>query len=214
MHLRRAVRPRVRRDDQEQLGGIRRRYRAVDVLLIDDVQFVARMEGFQEELFHIFNGLFRSGTQLVLTCDDPRSIPTLAERLRNRFSAGLLAELQTPDLETRLEILRGKAEREKVAVPDDMLELLARGLQRSIRELGGALGAPPRPPPPAGGAAHPGGERAGPLRRPPDRAVSRQVREAVQAAAQGRTATQTPSREQVVPEPQVPQLSVPPHPSS
>jgi chromosomal replication initiator protein len=118
----------------------RRRYRAVDVLLMDDVQFVAGKEGLQEELFQTLNELFHNGIQLVLTCDvHPRWIPTLTDRLVNRVASGFLVELQTPDLQTRLDILRRKAALEHVVVPDDVLQLLASGLQCSIREMEGAL---------------------------------------------------------------------------
>lgn len=99
-----------------------RRYRAVDAPLMDDVQIVAGLGGLREELFHTMSELFHSGIQLVLTCDvHPRSIPTLTDRLRNRFASGLLVELQIPDIQTRLGILRRKAAIDRVVVPDDVL---------------------------------------------------------------------------------------------
>jgi len=118
----------------------RRRYRQVDVLLIDDVQFLAGKEGTQEEFFHTFNELFQANSQIVLTSDThPRAIPTLEDRLRSRFVSGLVTDVQPPDLETRLAILRKKSEGEKVEPPREVLELIATNVKDNIRELEGAL---------------------------------------------------------------------------
>jgi len=118
----------------------RRRYRQVDVLLIDDVQFLAGKEGTQEEFFHTFNELFQAKSQIVLTSDiHPRAIPTLEDRLRSRFVSGLVTDVQPPDLETRLAILNKKSEGERVQPPEEVLELIAIHVKDNIRELEGAL---------------------------------------------------------------------------
>ena len=118
----------------------RRRYRELDVLLIDDVQFLAGKEGLQDEFFHTFNELFQAKSLLVLTSDtNPRSIPSLEDRLRSRFLSGLVTDVQPPDLETRLAILRKKCEGEKVKPPPEVLELIAKNVRDNIRELEGAL---------------------------------------------------------------------------
>jgi len=118
----------------------RRRYRQVDVLLIDDVQLLAGKEGLQEEFFHTFNDLYEANSQIVLTSDiHPRAIPTLEDRLRSRFVSGLVTDVQPPDLETRLAILRKKSEGEKVQPPEEVLELIASHVKDNIRELEGAL---------------------------------------------------------------------------
>jgi len=121
-------------------ADFRRRYRGVDVLLIDDVQFLAGKEGLQEEFFHTFDHLYRSKSQIVLTSDTPPgSIPTLEERLRNRFQWGLVSDVQPPNLETRLAILRKKSEGEQVMPPEEVLNLIATNVRSNIRELEGAL---------------------------------------------------------------------------
>jgi chromosomal replication initiator protein len=122
------------------MAGLRRRYREIDVLLIDDVQFLEGKEGLQEEFFHTFNSLHGANKQIVISSDRmPDAIPTLEERLRGRFKWGLITDIQPPDMETRLAILRNKAEREKVEVPAETLEFIASKISTNIRELEGAL---------------------------------------------------------------------------
>jgi chromosomal replication initiator protein len=123
-----------------EMPGFKRRYREVDVLLLDDIQFVEGKEGLQEELFHTFNTLHQSNRQIVLSSDrPPDAISTLEDRLRSRFRMGLITEINPPNFETRLAILRKKSEGEPAPVPDDVLEFIATGITNNIRELEGAL---------------------------------------------------------------------------
>ncbi|HLI53069.1 MAG TPA: chromosomal replication initiator protein DnaA, partial [Acidimicrobiales bacterium] len=121
-------------------SAFKRKYRECDVLLVDDIQFMEGKEGLQEEFFHTFNWLYESSKQIVLSSDrHPRSIATLEDRLRSRFEWGLISDVQPPELETRLAILRKKAEGERIPIPPEVLELIATHVRDNIRELEGAL---------------------------------------------------------------------------
>jgi len=124
----------------EKMNQFRQKYRSLDCLLIDDIQFLVNKESSQEEFFYTFNTLYDSRKQIVITSDrPPKEIPTLQERLITRFEWGVVADIQAPELETRIAILRDKADAENLFVPDDVLLFLATHIRANIRELEGSL---------------------------------------------------------------------------
>ncbi|MFM9141244.1 MAG: chromosomal replication initiator protein DnaA [Actinomycetota bacterium] len=126
------------RDDKSSV--FQRRYRDLDILLVDDIQFLENKERTQEEFFHTFNTLYNANKQIVISSDrPPKQLTTLEDRLRSRFEWGLITDIQPPELETRIAILRKKAAQDKLSAPDDVLEFIASKISTNIRELEGAL---------------------------------------------------------------------------
>ncbi len=125
---------------KHHMENFKAKYRNIDVLILDDVQFLAGKEKTQEEFFHIFNHLYEQNKQIILSSDKPpKAISALAERLRSRFEGGMIADISYPDYETRMAILKTKCEEKKISLPEDILDYIASSIQKNIRELEGAL---------------------------------------------------------------------------
>jgi chromosomal replication initiator protein len=130
----------INKMSHQRMEEFRQKYRHMDVLIIDDIQFIAGKERTQEEFFHTFNTLYEAQKQIVLTSDrQPKEIPDIEERLRSRFESGLISDIQAPDLETRIAILKKKADFWGIRLPDDVAEFLASMMKNNIRELEGGL---------------------------------------------------------------------------
>ncbi len=125
---------------RKTIDSFKNKYRSVDVLLVDDIQFLSNKEGTQEEFFHTFNNLHQSNRQIVITSDRvPKEIPNLEERLSSRFGWGMIADVQTPNFETRVAILQEKAREKGIAIPSEILDFIANTITSNVRELEGSL---------------------------------------------------------------------------
>jgi len=124
----------------QEMNALKEKYRTVDLLIMDDIQFIARTEKMQEEFFHTFNALYEKNKQIIISSDrPPHAIATMEERLRSRFEGGMIADVGLPDIETRVTILKTKLETKKVSVPEDVIIYIAEKIKNNIRELEGAL---------------------------------------------------------------------------